>query len=235
MESTTDTTQYQELFEERYSELNHQIFQRIDTTPSEPTFIGQTDAGDDILIGESDVLAATYPEEPLTTFDLVLGTSEETGVTVYDLAENRYGYYPAEDLVSMVEDGRVVVLTNPLPITSNQSKEESKRCNQLLRHYDPANIPHIRHLPFCADYELPITDSESATVGDVIYTCGMFEIILGLSGFTSDEADSHNTGVVKYNLNRDFFGFTPLSVLQDDFNMESNETELISDPWNLRA
>jgi len=62
MESTTDTTQYQELFEERYSELNHQIFQRIDTTPSEPTFIGQTDAGDDILIAESDVLAATYPE-----------------------------------------------------------------------------------------------------------------------------------------------------------------------------
>ena len=231
------TTILKETFRQQYNRINTQILNEINPRDATETAICQTLDGQDIALKQGDVIANVINVLGTTKarYYIVLSTHENTGVTVYDLTEQWYTYYPADELAENLVETDTKIIKDLIPLTQKSEDSDSERLTILLENYDPREIPYMPSLPYGADKPLQITDEVEIKVGDVLYIDSEFEFILNTYGTTDNEPKPHHC-VIKYNLDTGNFGFYPHELLKEDVNRSVwPEIEVLSDPWDIRG
>jgi len=224
-------------FRQKYNRINTQILNEISPRDATNTLIGQSESGEAITLKQGDVIAHTIlvQNRKKAHFNIVLSTHENTGITVYDLDNQEYGFYPAELLINHLDDGDTEILSDLLPLSQSPKDKDSQILKTLLSEYDLGEVPHMPELPHGADNTLQITEDIEVTVGDVLYVNGNFEFILNTRGESDDEPQPDHS-VIKYNFDKGCFGFYPVELLREDIiNSNLPETEVLTDPWNIRS
>jgi len=239
-QSVAHTNQIEETFKNRFTGLQENVLNQFQEKPSTKTLIGETESGEEIAAERGDVIAYSHTGDfdSQVSFLVVLSTHELTGLTVYDLEEQRYGYYHTNKLAEHMGDktkNSLKIISGLLPLTYQNATDNSEHLQTLLNNHDLRSIPKIPRTPDRDDFTLEITNDVSVKIGDVISTHNCFELVLNLSGADDEETDPEKHGITKYNLNTGTFGFYPLKLMRHEFNSNTVETEVLTDPWNIRS